>query len=1436
MKNFLTITLLLLLPLVSIKGQQKKTLESLSTKELLKLKEYCRREMVRLEKEKRRTLIKGIQDGEDFLRSHSDSKMLDKVLIRLGELYYRLAEDKFIHDMQRYEREFEKYEKGLLSKPPEEPKRDFSKAIEKYQMLIDRFPESELVDDALYNMAFALEQSGRTSEAKDVYKRLIDQFPKSKYVPEALMRIAEYYFNPPISQIRRAIKYYKKVLEYKDTPRYSEALYKLGWSYYRLGQYPDAISYFTLLVEEIDREKRQGLTQDYANLDLMEESIEYIGISFHDFGGLKKAIDYIKALGTPTYGADILHKIGDIYKDVREEYQMAAETYDMLLKLYPYTPQAPEIKDKIVECALRLEDYQWAYKEREELFRTYRPGSEWSRKVKDEEAINRAHRLAERALRENINFCLAQAEKTNDINLFQSAVRDCRKYLRYFPSDTSALLIHWNLAVTLDTKLKRHAEAYEEYMKISNLYDDPKYKKDAARNAIATAEDALERAPLLAETIKSKLKAKEGEKRLKDLRAVREREFSEAEKRVVKAYNNFIRLFPHDPETAVVLAHAGALYYNHNKFSEALKYFHTLITRFPNSPELNRARYAVMESYFGKMDFKSVEILARRIMKSDAPEEIKAKAKRRLAEAIFLHAQTLAEKGEAIKAAREFSRVAAETPYAPFADVALFNSAFQYDKAKLYAEAVKIYRHLVNSYPDSKLLLDALNNLAIDYAELGSYGKAAATYEQLAQRQSDPKKAQDALYNASVYYVKAQDWEGAIRVNRLFAERFPNSKDAEALYYDIPNYYLKLGDPEGCYRAYGEFVTKYPDSPRTVEALFRRGEYLLSRGMKDRAIAEMNRAISKNEELKKKGKEGDDFFAAEALFSLTEIQYKEYDSIEFKLRDISANKKRKKDLLLKLVDQYTRVAAYKTPRLYEATYKIGRVYEEFAQTWAEQEIPIMEETKRAVYQTKINQTTARLYEKALKAYKNSLKVLTEVAETYKRVSPHDSTVAAAEKWILRCGEKVSEVLYRMAEINFKSIGELLSAPLPPDLDDLAILEYRNQVLTKAVKPLIINIINAHKRNLKEAQELNLDNEWVEKSRDKIIAVGNILPQEYCKLSFDALKTYRKRERTYLDLVSHGSPEDQLRALDVASDMVNLIEAGRVYSLTAIRHFQNILKEARKVGIADEALKDVEERIMQFVYQMGSSYLALADSSARERDRFSFLFRKEDRPEYEDAVFTFQENHDGFKKGAVDVLQSGYQVGEELGVNNPWVGRIIAELVRADPQKYAPRFGIETAIFPIPSDSTWSVATDSLEGWTEIDFDDSSWKKAQVVAPMRTGIPALDTIRALSIWYQNTPELFLRKTFQIQDIPVNGEVILVVDDGYNLYLNGENIANVANDTLNWKVPRRYKVSNFLKRGKNVVAVRATEKDLTGFGLRALLRVEVIQEKRLGFIIK
>ena len=75
------------------------------------------------------------------------------------------------------------------------------------------------------------------------------------------------------------------------------------------------------------------------------------------------------------------------------------------------------------------------------------------------------------------------------------------------------------------------------------------------------------------------------------------------------------------------------------------------------------------------------------------------------------------------------------------------------------------------------------------------------------------------------------------------------------------------------------------------------------------------------------------------------------------------NKTKKKAFLSELVDNYTEVASFGTLRLYEATYRLGNVYEEFARTWADQEIVNRDDNKKILAQKKVYQEAADLFEK-----------------------------------------------------------------------------------------------------------------------------------------------------------------------------------------------------------------------------------------------------------------------------------------------------------------------------------------------------------------------------------------------------------------------------------------------------------------------------------------
>ncbi|MFQ5632978.1 MAG: tetratricopeptide repeat protein, partial [bacterium] len=589
------------------------------------------------------------------------------------------------------------------------------------------------------------------------------EFPDSRYTPDVLMRQAEFYFNPPLHQIEKAIEIYHSILAYTDSPKYNEALYKLGWSYYKLSDYPKAISYFTMLADDISMASQFDPKNKISNPALREESIEYIGISFLDYSGVEGAERYLNEIGGREYGVDVLKKIGDAYMDVKEEYDKAINAYEVLLKLYPYSAGAPLVQARIAEAYRFLEDDQQTYLMRKKLFADYHEGTDWWNNVTKKEARQKALQLSEHALRANVNLLLDTANETSNPNLYAQAVDDTKDYLKEFPEDSNAVLMHWNMALTLDSKLSRSDAAYDQYVEISNLYWGSRFQEEAAKNAIAIAQvlaesDSLQRVDILPLNIgEIREQVEQGDPNLLKNLELEPGQLSDGEKKLAAAIDNYIKLFPFEGETPARLNQAGSMYYNKNDFVNSLKYFKTLLKHFPEDSLAEDAEFLVMESYFGKLDFKSVEIVAKRMLVKDVRTDYTTKARQRLAEAIFLQAQSYADAEQHFKAAEEYSRVAKEVPNADFADLALFNAGLEYDRAKEYSRAVEIYDRLSQDYAQSEHYLPSLNNMALDYRELKDYRNAAIVFERLAEEDTASTKIETHLYNASVSFVDAED-------------------------------------------------------------------------------------------------------------------------------------------------------------------------------------------------------------------------------------------------------------------------------------------------------------------------------------------------------------------------------------------------------------------------------------------------------------------------------------------------------------------------------------------------------------------------------------------------------------------------------------------------------------------------------------------------------
>ncbi|MDZ7341051.1 MAG: tetratricopeptide repeat protein [candidate division KSB1 bacterium] len=1455
-------------------------LKTYSVEEILRYRELYQKRINDLKEDKLKLREKGIHDAETFIANNPDSKILDKVFIRLAELYYEVAEDEYMQQMQVYDQQLEELGAAAASDSTlKEPVKDFSKSLALYQRIIDEFPHSDLVDDALYNKAFILEESGEIQVALEIYDHIIKEYPSSRYVPEAYMRIAEYYFNPPRNEINTAIDFYKKILNYRDSPKYDEALYRLGWSYYRLGNFAEAVSYFTLLADDIERAKIIDPHQRFSNPALRDESLEYIGISFLDYGGTDRAVEYLKNIGGRAYGAEILKKIGDVYMNEKEIYDKAIEAYETLLKMYPDHEQAPEIQEKIVLCYRHNKDDRMAYVSRDRLVTQFKPGSPWWQKHEDEKVRERVYQITERALRDNITLLYQRAEEKRDPDLYLQAVNDSRKYLTTFPADSMAPMIHWNMALTMDTKLHQSDQAFEEYMKIGDQYWNSKYQRYAAENAIALAKDAVESdttRKVISEASDQQRPVRENS--ILNILEYKRLELTANEKRLIRAYNNFIKLYPHDPETATILTNAGALYYNNNQFAEALRYFNTMVKHFPDHRDINNVRYTILESYFGKRDFRSAEIVARRLRNVPGiSQSLLDKTNKRLAESIFLAAEVLADSADHLQAGNEYLRVVKEVPNSEFADLSLFNAALQYDKAKEFSRAVETYSYLIETRANSKYLFDAMNNLAIDYAELGEPKNAALTYERLATMAKNQQQAHDALYNASLFFVKAEEWEDAIRVNRQFVEKYPTSEDADDLFYDVATYYLKLDDLEKANQIFGEYARRYPNSPRVVETYFHRGEYFQSKNDFDRAILEFQQALTKNDEFHKSKLATNDYYAAEALFRLTKIKYDQYRQIEFQLpaARMEQDKKKKRDLLIAVVDGFTKVAAFGTLRLYEATYNIGEAYEEFAHTWVRQELPPMEETRRIITMKEINQTATELYGKAEGTYKHSVTILTRLAAEYEqslaaadsnrpanieltRIAADDSTLRVARKWIERCKEKISEVIYDMAELNLSTVNMFLKAPIPEGLNNLTRLEYRRQILVKAVAPIVQQIVDAHIRNVRESWKMGLENQWVKFSRRKIITTNKLVADEYIALAQNSLEAYRNTLQQYVRIIDEGitSPEG-MDVVSLSDQMANLSNFTKLFAKAALEIYAQTIQKAKQENINDPSVAETKEKMLQTLFDIAQQCQAIAEHTKGLRKNYERLFKETKKVDYEEAYFNFEDNYFAFRENTRELLEAGYQVSRELNISNQWVSNIMLALVQLQPEKYASLLNLQPSMEQLVTNTTWVASTSYEDGWMNARFDARHWNAALYLYDRRnvanrgqlipiwgmasdtTGLGRDSVVVAPASHAEDVGasgkmrsegamnrRVFIRKHFSIPGLPVTGDIKLIVDDSYNLYVNGEYIATFTGEGALRSTEHTHQLGEYLQEGENIIAIEGIDSDGTGEGLIAIMNYQYL----------
>ncbi len=1513
-KNILLLICLVVAPLWAQQEQfspvdtlfNKMTLE-----DLIKIKKYFESKAQKLQTQGEDYLSEGIEWGENFLKEEGKKvKNRDVVYVRLAEYYIEDAErayekevDEYDKKLNEYERQLALFDQGKIEKeptPPEFPKVDYSKAIALYDRLLEEFPTSKYADDALYSKGWLLERMGKGEESRKVYREVVEKYPESPFAPEAYMRLAEYYFSPRedkteeeqiVIELQKAIQLYKNVLRYKKSKRYDEALYKLGWSYYKLAArdpkyYNDAITYFLAVADDILAARKYDPNGEISNPEVFHEAVQYIGISFTDENyvknGVDKAAELLEKIGDREYGPEIFRAMGETYERI-DEPEKAIYAFKKLLMIYPFYVSAPEIQQHIVDVLYQMGKDEEAYLARQELFEKYNPKSEWYQKLEKSDNLNKvqylnkAYELSEAALRTNLVIDLQKAEekfanKEDATPLYETFADHCKLYLEYFPADSNAYEVNWSYAYMLDTRLHRFRDAFEEYIKVSNDYLETTHQHQAALNAVFVADTLVE----------MKFGARDTAKiNLANPQELIPEELSPEESMLIEAYNNYLRLFPYGDYAPNFLAAAGGIFYNHKMFAEAKVYFQTLVKRFPNAAERSLALRSIMDSYFALGRFKDSEAIARRILaEENLPEEQKEFALKRMGQAIFKNAEYYEQQGDFFNAGLEFLRVYQEAPAEPkLVEAALYNSGLNFQKAKDWVRSNEAFNILATEYPDSKYAILALENMAKNFVEMENYVEAAKTYERIYNNYTDSPNAEPALYNASIYYQKGEDWENAIRVNNIYIAKFPNLQYATDLFFQNASLFLKLGNLSEANRIYQEFAAKFPNDPRTVTAFYERGKYYFENGMPEQAKAELKKAIQKSEQLAKAGMDANAYVAAEAVNLMAEILHQDFLSIELKQppQNIKANLDKLTSLMKELNNTYRKVIAYASPRSFEATFNIAKTFEEFADKYISQEIdPNLNPDQKFVAQLKINEQGYKLYDRAVEEYKTVIKAIPALAEKLgidltqpdtarvaakadsaanvlvTRVAEIDSARQLAIKWHEKAKSKVSELLFKEAEITASSLYHTLEVK-PPFERPLEVILFKIQLFDKAAKPAVQKSIQAHLRNIKESEQLGLSNKYVEESRRQILLISNVLAEEYEKLAYYALANYDTEIEKLLKLIEqdYGTTNEFGEDYYAVDNNANqMIDFSHELSLNSMNTYKGTLDLALQYNIQNDLIKTTKNNMIRLAVEITDKMAEDAAIAQEKADFFRIRFDSTQNYNYDDAAGFFENYYVQFNNYSKDILDHAYQLKDDYQIKNIWVNKLIFKLIKIDPLAYSK--DVEKEKLVLQTDSTWVYSTTYFpEQWNLIDFDDSNWEKPAVMESYQNQFESLG-VNPKAIWikvqYPDTLNygiqdslavsdsltssngdtlVFFRKTFYLDGKPVAGNIYVTADEDFRIYLNGEYLLDDEEndysmiDTLDY-----YTFGLYLKKGKNVLAIDVEDRDLTGGGVKLYGYIETL----------
>ncbi|MEJ2629235.1 MAG: hypothetical protein P8078_11840, partial [bacterium] len=400
-------------------------------------------------------------------------------------------------------------------------------------------------------------------------------------------------------------------------------------------------------------------------------------------------------------------------------------------------------------------------------------------------------------------------------------------------------------------------------------------------------------------------------------------------------------------------------------------------------------------------------------------------------------------------------------------------------------------------------------------------------------------------------------------------------------------------------------------------------------------------------------------------------------------------RRHKQTLLDSLLLQYQQVVQYKSEQLPESLYRLGEIYEQFGQALSGQQLPVLSAEQRAVRRNEILFQCERAYQQALHNYSKAIPVLRKIESQIDSIN-----------WLSMIENKVSEMLYYQAAVNKQAIDNLLNVPIPAELEELEMLEYKKQLYISTIRPLVVKAIAFHKRNIFLSDSLHLTNAWMDSSRNQVLFLVDFLPQKFINLSYEGLAEFRHEAQNFRSnyLLNKKQPD-----IDKINNLVNLIESSELYAKLVIELYLNGIQSLADYSFIPWENVPLQNRLINFSLSISDTIDYFREKAEENKQQANHLFSTTNDFIYESCLTAFEDNIYFLKQFEINVLETVYQSFKDQKERYKALDNIALKLIKCEPEVYSKKLSIPLTRITLTPDTTWKASSVYYENWEAPDF-------------------------------------------------------------------------------------------------------------------------------------